>query len=51
MIDLLSFGNRVEIGPGSVVLVSLETDDMREFPTLDAALLWVLRKNLKEFEK
>jgi hypothetical protein len=44
MLDAISFGNRVEIGPGSVVLVDLVTDVMRAFPSIVAAFAWFVGK-------
>lgn len=37
MLDYLNLGHRLEIAPGSVVMVNVNTDEMREFPTLAAA--------------
>ena len=41
MLDAINRGHRIEIGPGSVVLVNLVSDEMWEFPSLRAAYEWV----------
>lgn len=39
--DTLSKGYRVEIGRGSVVLVDIKTDVMKEFSSLAEAYAWI----------
>lgn len=41
MLDELAKGNTVEISKdGTVVLISLFTDEMKEFPSIAAAYAW-----------
>jgi len=51
-LDTLAKGHRLEIGPGSVVLISIETDEMREYPSiLDAYVAESILRAVKAMEK